>query len=321
MVVSLAGTGVGATALAASSTGAAGGTGRGADVAGTAGVVGAAIAVGSTGGAGIGSPRGLIAPFFSINRTRCGCTSTTPCSMDGSNTVAYSTSSTNLLDGSSSSVPAESRSKTVSKLPDLDGYEATRLIREPGTPVRNHQVPIVAMTAHAMAGDREKCLASGMNDYLAKPVKGSALREVLEKWLGVQPSVAATTAPSAETPLPRVAAAFDGEDLLERMMGNPELARRVVGRFLSDAPGQLAALAEAVSRSDADAAGLAAHSLKGAAANVGGAQVSATAKRMELLGKSGDLTGVRDLIPELAIRCDDFRAATERFWGAGETGT
>ena len=218
-------------------------------------------------------------------------------------------------------------------MPDLDGYEATRLIREPGTPVRNHQVPIVAMTAHAMAGDREKCLASGMNDYLAKPVKGSALREVLEKWLGVQPSVAATTAPSAETPLPRVAAAFDGEDLLERMMGNPELARRVVGRFLSDAPRQLAALAEAVSRSDADAAGfrrpvprsgmgrMAAHSLKGAAANVGGAQVSATAKRMELLGKSGDLTGVRDLIPELAIRCDDFRAATERFWGAGETGT
>ena len=132
-------------------------------------------------------------------------------------------------------------------MPDLDGYECTRLIRQSSTPVRNHQIPVIAMTAHAMAGDREKCLASGMNDYLAKPIHYALLREALEKWLAV-PAVAAAAVPGAEPPPPETAPAFAGEELLDRMMGNSELACRVVRRFLSEAPQQLAALSEAVSR-------------------------------------------------------------------------
>jgi CheY-like chemotaxis protein/HPt (histidine-containing phosphotransfer) domain-containing protein len=204
------------------------------------------------------------------------------------------------------------------QMPDLDGYECTRLIRQPATPVLNHRIPIIAMTAHAMAGDREKCLASGMDDYLSKPILPCALQEVLEKWLAGQP-VAAVAVPGAEPSRPAIAPAFNGGELLERMMGNEDLARRVVRRFLSDAPQQLANLAEAVSRSDAEAARLAAHSLKGAAANVGGALVSATAKRVEMMGKSGDLTGASQLIPELAGQCGDFRIAAESFWSTRET--
>lgn len=68
-------------------------------------------------------------------------------------------------------------------MPEMDGFEATRLIRDPSSPVRNHQVPIVAMTANAMQGDREKCLQSGMDDYLAKPVNRDELAGVLRKWL------------------------------------------------------------------------------------------------------------------------------------------
>jgi CheY-like chemotaxis protein/HPt (histidine-containing phosphotransfer) domain-containing protein len=203
------------------------------------------------------------------------------------------------------------------QMPELDGYECTRRIRQADTPVRNHRIPIVAMTAHAMSGDREKCLASGMDDYLTKPIHPGALREVLEKWLAGK-----SVAPALPPARPDAAAqVFDGGDLVERMLGDEGLARRAVRRFLSDAPQQLAALAEAVSRADAPAARLAAHSLKGAAANVGGTQVSATAKRVEMLGKDGDLSSASELIPELATHCDDFRAAAEQYWTAAETGS
>jgi signal transduction histidine kinase/CheY-like chemotaxis protein len=84
------------------------------------------------------------------------------------------------------------------QMPNLDGYEATRLIRRPDSQVRNHEVPIIAMTAHAMSGDGAKCLASGMDDYLAKPFKQAALKGLLEKWLAVPPAAAVTEGASAE---------------------------------------------------------------------------------------------------------------------------
>jgi CheY-like chemotaxis protein/HPt (histidine-containing phosphotransfer) domain-containing protein len=203
------------------------------------------------------------------------------------------------------------------QLPHLDGYEATRIIRAPDSQVRNHRVPIIAMTAHAMTGDREKCLASGMDDYLSKPLQPAALRGMLEKWLAAQASEAAVPAPAEEPDKgerEEEAAAFDGQDLLERMMGDRELAGRAVRSFLSTAPRQLAALADALSRADAAAARMAAHSLKGAAASVGGVQVSETAKQAELLGKAGDLAAVRELMPRLSAEYDDFRDATRTFW-------
>ncbi len=71
-------------------------------------------------------------------------------------------------------------------MPEMDGFEATRLIRDPSSQVRNHRVPIVAMTANAMKGDREKCLQGGMDDYLAKPVNRQELGEILDKWLNAE---------------------------------------------------------------------------------------------------------------------------------------
>jgi CheY-like chemotaxis protein len=69
------------------------------------------------------------------------------------------------------------------EMPEMDGYEATRRIRDAETGVRNPQIPVIAFTADAVSGDREKCFEAGMNDYLAKPVDPRRLAEVLEKWI------------------------------------------------------------------------------------------------------------------------------------------
>lgn len=70
------------------------------------------------------------------------------------------------------------------QMPEMDGFTATAVIRGPESKVLNHAVPIIAMTANAMKGDREQCLDAGMNDYLAKPMKKSDVAEMLDKWLG-----------------------------------------------------------------------------------------------------------------------------------------
>ena len=84
------------------------------------------------------------------------------------------------------------------QLPNMDGYEATRHIRRPDSQVRDHQVPVIAMTAHAMTGDGAKCLASGMNDYLTKPFKQADLKGMLEKWLAVRPRATVAEGATAE---------------------------------------------------------------------------------------------------------------------------
>ena len=71
------------------------------------------------------------------------------------------------------------------QMPEMDGYTATRIIRAPDSAVRDHSIPIIAMTAHAMSGDRDKCFASGMDDYLSKPVQVDNLKDILAKWAAI----------------------------------------------------------------------------------------------------------------------------------------
>jgi CheY-like chemotaxis protein len=68
------------------------------------------------------------------------------------------------------------------QMPEMDGFQATGEIRNPASRVLNHQIPIIAMTANAMRGDREACIKAGMDDYLAKPFQPQELKDILEKW-------------------------------------------------------------------------------------------------------------------------------------------
>jgi signal transduction histidine kinase/DNA-binding response OmpR family regulator len=200
------------------------------------------------------------------------------------------------------------------QMPDIDGYDATRLIRQPATPVRNHQVPIIAMTAHGLQDDRRKCLDAGMNDYLAKPIRKEALERLLDRWLN--PADPPAPGPVSSEPLTCQSleeAIFDRDDLLTRVMGNAHLARRVVSRFLLDMPQQLLTLSSALSNADSKTARIAAHAIKGAAANVGGVRLRSAAQTLEALGADGKLEDVARLLPKLTEQWERFRAETSDF--------
>jgi signal transduction histidine kinase/HPt (histidine-containing phosphotransfer) domain-containing protein/ActR/RegA family two-component response regulator len=158
------------------------------------------------------------------------------------------------------------------QMPVMGGLEATAEIRRRER-ISGTRTRIVAMTAHAMAGDRERCLAHDMDGYLPKPIDPAALFAVVEEGSdGVLPPAA----PDADS-------AFDEAGLLERVGDDRDLAREVIDAFIDDHPDRLHALDLAITTQDAAQIRRAAHAIKGAAATVGGLAVAATSRALEEL--------------------------------------
>jgi CheY-like chemotaxis protein/HPt (histidine-containing phosphotransfer) domain-containing protein len=194
------------------------------------------------------------------------------------------------------------------QMPVMDGFEATRRIRDPQSKVGNHRVPIIAMTAHAMKGDRERCVEAGMDDYVSKPISPQALAQAVERWLAPDRNrPASPSAPGAEVLPLEKELVFDRPALLARLMGDEDLVREIVAGFLEDMPNQIGALQKHVGAGDAAGAGLKAHTIKGAAANVGAMALSVVALQMEKAGRSGRLEGLVALVPELERQFDLLR--------------
>jgi signal transduction histidine kinase/ligand-binding sensor domain-containing protein/CheY-like chemotaxis protein/HPt (histidine-containing phosphotransfer) domain-containing protein len=181
------------------------------------------------------------------------------------------------------------------QMPEMDGLEATRSIRarEEGT---GRRVPIVAMTAHAMKGDRERCLESGMDAYLAKPLRSQDLFDTL-----------ARLAPSAQAAAPEddgarhtaAIASIDLAAMLARMQGDAVLLRELVQLFLEDSPRLIADIRDAIAANDVGRLHRAAHRLKGAASVFTEGAVVQAALRLEQLGHEGKVVEAADRVAEL----------------------
>ncbi len=207
------------------------------------------------------------------------------------------------------------------QMPEMDGLEATQTLRSSGETAPNRHVPVIAMTAHAMRGDRERCIHAGMDDYLAKPVTWGALSQMLEKWVGLaEPSRQDTKRPVISMALrePSVPLSvdpgvpvFDENVLVDCMMGDRESAKTIARGFLDDVSHQVELLAQYLAAGNAKAAGRQAHSIKGAAAAVGGVALLNLSRRMERACKGGDLDTVCASMDELSRQVERLKAAME----------
>ena len=195
------------------------------------------------------------------------------------------------------------------QMPDLDGLQATRLIRAAPSKVLCPHVPIIAMTARAMASDREKCLLAGMDDYLAKPVEVLALVKVLKRWLQAAGGGLPVLADGAAVPTDALPPVFNRAGFMERMLDDTSLAAAIIDTFLGDLPGQIQALKKSLLAGAAPQVVLEAHKIKGAAANMGGEDLCVLLAQMEQAGRAGDLSPVANRTAELETRFAALAAA------------
>jgi signal transduction histidine kinase/DNA-binding response OmpR family regulator/HPt (histidine-containing phosphotransfer) domain-containing protein/HAMP domain-containing protein len=178
------------------------------------------------------------------------------------------------------------------QMPEMDGYEATKAIRcweqqedSPGGPRRH--IPIVALTAHAMTGDRLRCLEAGMDEYLTKPLELAELAKTLAHWMpGATTAAASEAAISEGASLGKPAqAGIDLPSILQRCMGRRELAERLIRKFISQATADAEELERAIHQRDAVKLRMVAHRIKGSAGNVSARGVQDCAGQLESLGR------------------------------------
>ena len=184
------------------------------------------------------------------------------------------------------------------QMPEMDGLEATGGIREIEKQEGGH-VPILAMTAHAMPGDREQCLAAGMDGYLSKPVQSPELLRAVYEATALRVYAGADRPPD---PGP-----VDHEAALERVGGDVELLQEVAQLFLEEYPGMLAAIRKALENRSPQELEHAAHSLKGSVSNFGAKSVVRAALALEMLGRGGSVEGGEELFETLELELKELQ--------------
>ena len=199
------------------------------------------------------------------------------------------------------------------QMPEMDGFETTAQIRDRQREgLLHHQLPIVALTANAVEGDRERCLAAGMDDYLSKPFTRELLLATLERWL---PRTHA--APVDARPIPSATGSAEAHDASAAAIDEPInpraldairhlpgpngalLVEKVIGAFLADTPPRFAQLQSAVSAGNAEALRKAAHALKSSSANVGAEHLARLCKELEAVGRKATVDGARTLLMDV----------------------
>jgi two-component system sensor histidine kinase/response regulator len=191
------------------------------------------------------------------------------------------------------------------QMPEMDGLAATRAIRESETRSGTH-LPIFAMTAHAMKGDREQCLAAGMDGYITKPVRFSDIQQTLA---GVATDLRTLTPPV-------ITCSWDKAAALLRLEGDEELLQDICRIFLEESPKLITRLQQAVAQDDPEEVSRAAHSLKGESGYLGAANVSHLARQLETMGRDRELSQAPAVLDQLQKEMASLRAAVRQTIGA-----
>jgi PAS domain S-box-containing protein len=203
------------------------------------------------------------------------------------------------------------------QMPVMDGFEATRQIRDPHSAVLNHNIPVIAMTANALQGDRENCLNAGMNDYVSKPIEPQKLVEALEHWLPeTEEGNRHVEKPDAETSINQEndpsKLVFDKPALMNRLMNDDSLAREVISTYLNEIPNLFQELKKSLESNDTTGTERHVHTIKGASANLGCEALRAVASTLEKSCKNGDLTAVQNGISEMEHQFDRIKPVLEK---------
>ncbi len=195
------------------------------------------------------------------------------------------------------------------QMPELDGFQATARIREKERTTGTH-IPIIAMTAHAMMGDRERCLAAGMDDYISKPIQPEELFKLIAK-LAPGPEPPAGPAPGPELQ----AVVFDRTVALAQVEGDQELLAELVQLFARDCPRLLAELKQAIASGEGVSVERAAHTMKGSASSFGAQQVVALAQQLEEMGRTEKVSEAAPTYALLAVEVERLNSALGVFIG------
>ncbi len=192
------------------------------------------------------------------------------------------------------------------QMPEMDGLSTTMKIRESERETRMH-LPIIAMTAHAMKGDRERCIEAGMDGYVSKPISSQELEEAMAGVLLVRSetkSVIRLEANQEDAKPPAVPSriVWNMGETLERLGGDEKLFHEVIEIFLDDVPKHMASLRRAIAEGDAADVEGAAHTLKGELGYLGISEVSQKAREMEEFGRTSDLRFAAEPLRNIGIR-------------------
>ena len=196
------------------------------------------------------------------------------------------------------------------QMPEMDGYEATRAIRSDG---RFKDLPIIAMTAHAMKGDREKCLKEGMNDHVSKPVNSDTLLSTLAEWMQPAGSLAQKTVEGPpvslfdnQVELPESIPGIDIESALKRLQGNRRLLKKLLGDFIQKHSDDARKIRAALDTNHIEEAQHISHTLKGSAGNISATDLYHAATKLANALRDENLEGSLRLLSDVQHLLDEL---------------